>query len=37
MPIGSYKLMHPEARLTDEQRETLANWFLAVPLHSKDE
>ena len=33
MPIGSYKLMHPEARLTDEQRETLANWFLAVPLH----
>ena len=32
MPIGSYKLMHPDARLTDEQRETLANWFLAVPL-----
>ena len=33
MPIGTYKLMHPESRLTDEQRETLANWFLAVPLH----
>ena len=27
MPIGSYKLAHPEARLTDEQRELLVNWL----------
>ncbi len=27
MPIGPYKLAHPEARLTDEQRELLVNWL----------
>lgn len=27
MPIGTYKLAHPEARLTDEQRELLVNWL----------
>ncbi|MCB0664113.1 MAG: heme-binding domain-containing protein [Saprospiraceae bacterium] len=27
MPIASYKLMHPEARLNDETRQTLITWF----------
>ena len=27
MPLESYVNMHPEAALTDEQRETLARWF----------
>ena len=27
MPIGPYKLAHPEARLTDEQSELLVNWL----------
>lgn len=27
MPIVPYKITHPEARLTDEQREMLVNWL----------
>ena len=27
MPIGTYKLMHPEGRITDEERTILTNWF----------
>ena len=27
MPIGPYKLTHPEARLTDEQRQMLVDWL----------
>jgi len=27
MPLASYKLAHPEARLTPDQRKLLANWF----------
>ena len=27
MPLSSYKLAHPEARLTEAQRKTLADWF----------
>tara|TARA_B100000427_G_C15387953_1_gene541964 strand:+ start:70 stop:507 length:438 start_codon:yes stop_codon:yes gene_type:complete len=27
MPIGPYKLAHPEARLTDEQRKLLVDWL----------
>ena len=27
MPIGPYKLTHPEARLTDEQRRMLVDWL----------
>ena len=29
MPISSYLLAHPEARITEEERETLAAWFEA--------
>ena len=27
MPIGSFKLMHPEARLTDVQRKAMVEWM----------
>ena len=27
MPIRPYKLAHPEAKLTDGQRELLVNWL----------
>ena len=27
MPLGSYKLLHPEARLSKEQRQQLITWF----------
>ena len=27
MPLTSYKLAHPDARLTPEQRKLLSNWF----------
>lgn len=27
MPISSYLLMHPEAKMTEEEREELASWF----------
>ena len=30
MPLTSYKFIHAEARLTDAQRKTLADWFDAV-------
>ena len=30
MPLTSYKLTHPAARLTDAERKTLADWFIAV-------
>lgn len=29
MPPASYRLMHPEARLTDEERQLLVDWSLA--------
>lgn len=27
MPISSYLIAHPEARISEEERETLAKWF----------
>ncbi|MCB9292010.1 MAG: heme-binding domain-containing protein [Lewinellaceae bacterium] len=30
MPMTSYQPMHPEARLTDAQRERLTAWFMAL-------
>jgi hypothetical protein len=30
MPLTSYRLVHPEARLTDAERKTLADWFDSV-------
>jgi hypothetical protein len=27
MPIGSYKIAHPEARISDEDRQLLTDWF----------
>ena len=27
MPIGTYKLMHPEGRISDEDRKLLTDWF----------
>ncbi|MCB0571436.1 MAG: heme-binding domain-containing protein [Phaeodactylibacter sp.] len=30
MPLSTYTPMHPEARLTDEQRTRLAEWFMAL-------
>jgi len=30
MPITSYKIVHAGARLTDDQRKALANWFDSV-------
>lgn len=30
MPLASYKLMHPEGRLTDEQTEEICRWTAAV-------
>ncbi len=30
MPLTSYKLTHPEARLSDEERTLLADWFRSL-------
>ncbi len=30
MPISSYKWMHADARLSDEQRNLLINWFKSI-------
>ena len=30
MPLNSFTWMHPEARLTDEQRDNLVGWFEAL-------
>ena len=30
MPLTSYRLIHPKARLTEAQRKTLADWFDSV-------
>ena len=27
MPIGTYKLMHPKGRISDEERKLLTDWF----------
>ncbi len=35
MPISTYPPLHPEARLSDAQRERLASWFTALS-ESKD-
>lgn len=36
MPLKSYLPMHPEARLTDAQRESLSAWFTAL-MEQKEE
>jgi hypothetical protein len=40
MPLRSYRLMHPEARLTDGERATLERWIesgiSATPPHAAD-
>ncbi len=30
MPIGFYKIMHSEARITDEERKLLVDWFRSI-------
>ena len=35
MPLKSYLRMHPEARLSDEQRERFSAWFKSVEEQEK--
>ena len=35
MPLPSYLLMHPDARLTDAERESICDWARTVPGVSK--
>ena len=38
MPLASYTWMHPEAKLTNDQKETLINWFDSkTENHEKDD
>lgn len=37
MPLTSYTIIHADARLSDEQKETLVNWFKTVEKKYKDE
>ena len=38
MPLASYTRMHPEAKLTNDQKETLINWFDSkTENHEKDD
>jgi hypothetical protein len=37
MPLTSYTITHADARLSDEQKATLINWFKSVEKKYKDE
>lgn len=37
MPLPSYRLMHPEARLSDDQRQVLMDYFVALRADMKTE
>ena len=35
MPLGSYTIVHTDARLTDQEKETLINWANSIRSEMK--